>query len=147
MSRQSSDASIEHESTDIPEETNPRGHDARPDPSVPLASGPSEQEALPPRSDKTHANADETSPTANAKFLADEFDIPERRAAAVVVRPGTSDDEIASLAAEVYQQRQHDDALAGVPTPREDQRDLRQDADESALKPVDHRPNRRTGGG
>lgn len=147
MSRQSSDPSTEHESTDIPEETNPRGHDARPDPSVPLSSVSAGQEALPPRSGTTHPGADETSPKANAKFLADEFDIPERRAAAVVAGRGTSDDEIASLAAEVYQQRQHDDALAGVPTPREDQRDLRQDSDESALKPVDHRPNRRTGGG
>jgi hypothetical protein len=84
----------------------------------------------------------------NTKFLTDEFGIPERKAAEAVMGDGAATEgEVASLAAEVYKERAKDDPLAGVPTPKEPASHFSPDVDETALKPVLHRPNRRTGAG
>lgn len=106
--------------TSIPEESNARGHDSQPDPSPIAPPVPSGEHAAPAR--LRGISPASTSKVSDAKFIADEFDVPERRAAAAVSGPAASEDEVISLAAKVHQKQEKDDPLEGVPTPRRTRR-------------------------
>ena len=119
---------------DVPEERNPRGHDSQTDP-TPIADtvAAGEHATVGRRAPEPTAGS---SKSEDAKFIADEFDVPERRAAEVVAGPDASETRIADLAADVHRKRKADDPLAGVPTPEEPESDFTADTDETRLKPV-----------
>jgi hypothetical protein len=128
---------------DIPEESNPRRHDALPDPPMASESVSSGDTAPAPLGER--ALEESPSKVDDAKFLSDEFDISERDAALLV--SGTGEDDADLLAAVVREKRGTDDPLADVPTPKEDTANLTTDADEKMLKPVLHHKNQRAGAG
>ncbi len=130
---------------DIPEERNPRGHDSEPDPSPIEAPEPSGRAAAAGRAKPQQEG--KSSPTEDAKFIADEFDIPERRAARAVAGDAASDEDVSEMTANVHRARTDRDALADVPTPESDPDEQTADSDETALKPVLHRNNQRLGAG
>lgn len=80
----------------------------------------------------------------DAEFLADEFEMPNRKAADLVARPGSDRDEIK---AEVDERQRADDPLEGMPTPREPAIEHEEDVDEVRLKPVLHERNDHSGAG
>lgn len=80
----------------------------------------------------------------DARFLADEFDMPEPDAAELVSDDAREADEIS---AETNRRRRERDPLAGVPVPDAPTEDHPQDNDEQRLKPVLRTPNDREGGG
>jgi hypothetical protein len=131
---------------DVPEERNPNGHDSRPNRSGVSEPKPAGTGAAPLQAAEIPKVRTPTK-VEDAKFLADEFDIPQPSAAEAVAREDISESRVASLAAEVHRQRAKDDSLAGVPPPRGPAADLTSGADETALKPVLHCSNLRTGTG
>lgn len=76
-------------------------------------------------------------------FLADQFDIPPRKAAELVSDGAAEADDVH---AGVQHNIDANDPLEGVPTP-ESSDDFTADADETRLKPVLHRPNKSGGAG
>jgi hypothetical protein len=124
---------------DIPEERNPRGHDAQPNPTRP---GGRETPAPVPSVATEPSPRRRPSKSDDAKFLVDEFDVPEARAAELVARP----DQTADITRDLHE-RESDDALEGVPRPQEPTQDITADSDEERLKPVLKTPNERSGGG
>jgi hypothetical protein len=92
--------------------------------------------AMPSRDKSVKAKADE------AKFLADQFDLPGRKAAGLVADDGSAED----VSAEVARRQRSDDSLEDVPTPKEPRVEHVADVDEVRLKPVLHRRNERSGG-
>ena len=133
---------------DIPEERNPRGHDAQPGATgskgpvaAPLTTQP--RSNVPPPRPEGDASREER--VNDAKFLVDEFGIAPRKAADLVADADPA--EISSINVEVSRRENDDDPLASVPTPQEPDRDLVPDNDEERLKPVLHHPNNRRGGG
>ena len=82
----------------------------------------------------------------DAAFLADQFDIPVANAAELVA--SSSHGESAAEIQEATNRRLRDeDALEGVPTPREPAHEHVADSDEVRLKPVLHSGNGRNGAG
>ena len=79
----------------------------------------------------------------DAAFLADRFDLPRRKAAALVAGPGEDADQ---MAADVAKLQQAADPLEGSPTPEEPTFAHGIDMDEVRLKPVLHERNDRSGG-
>ena len=75
-------------------------------------------------------------------FLAEEFDIPPRKAAKLVAGGDASGD----LGSAIAQKVSSVDALKGVPAPQSAD-DFTADTDETRLKPVLHTPNKRAGAG
>lgn len=82
------------------------------------------------------------SQTQDAEFLADEFGIVPRRAAELVAREDVDPETLRQRL-----EAEKPDALAGDPAAREPRRDFVEDSDETALKPVLHGRNNRTGAG
>ena len=80
----------------------------------------------------------------DAEFLADEFEMPNRKAADLVARPGSDRD---AVKAEVDARQRADDPLEGMPTPREPAVEHEEDVDEVRLKPVLHERNDHSGAG
>jgi hypothetical protein len=80
----------------------------------------------------------------DAEFLADEFEMPARKAADLVARPG-SDGE--AIKAEVHERQLAEDPLKGMPTPQEPAVEHEEDTDEVRLKPVLHERNDHSGAG
>jgi hypothetical protein len=76
-------------------------------------------------------------------FLAKEFDIAPRKAAKLV---SSDAEESETVRDGVQQNLDGEDPLEGVPIP-EGSDDFTADTDETRLKPVLHRPNKRAGGG
>lgn len=80
----------------------------------------------------------------DAEFLADEFDMPNRKAADLVARPGSDSETIKEKVAD---RQRADDPLEGMPTPREPAVEHEEDTDEVRLKPVLHERNDHSGAG
>lgn len=121
----------------IPEERNPRGHDAQPDPSPqPISTGG--------HASTSRVNSARPSREQDAKFVAETFDVPQRLAARLVAGAGAPESEVVSIAANVERQRRRGE-YEGIPTPESDSEDFVADADETALKPVLRRSNKRPG--
>jgi len=115
---------------EIPEERNPLDHDSRPDPSaVPPGAVRDDRKVASLPSASAEARA--PSKVDDAKFLADEFDIPERKAVEAVA----DGEDAASLAAELHLRRPADDPLEGVPTPQSTSGDFTADSEEARVKP------------
>ena len=130
---------------DIPEERNPRGHDSQPDPSPIAPPEPSGHAAAVGRTEPQQQR--QPAPTDEAKFIADEFDIPARRVARAVAGDAASDERVSDLAADVHRARAEEASVASVPTPESDDQEHTADSDETALKPVLDRNNQRLGAG
>jgi len=79
-----------------------------------------------------------------AEFLADEFEMPNRKAAELVARPGSDRD---AIKAEVDERQRSDDPLEDMPTPHEPAKEHEEDVDEVRLKPVLHERNDHSGAG
>ena len=79
----------------------------------------------------------------DAEFLADEFDLPSRKAAELVSERG---DEVDAITAEVAKRQDSENVLEGVPTPEEPTFEHGIDMDEVRLKPVLQERNDRSGG-
>ena len=88
------------------------------------------------------ASSDTNQKVEDGTFLAEEFDIPARKAARLV----SSEGDAGKVEAGVHEKLRSADALEGVPTPRASD-DLTTDTDETRLKPVLHDKNNRTGAG
>lgn len=82
------------------------------------------------------------SQTQDAQFLADAFGIVPRRAAELVARKDVDPETLRQRL-----EAEKTDALAGAPAAQEPRRDFVEDTDETALKPVLHGRNNRTGAG
>lgn len=82
------------------------------------------------------------SQTADAAFLEEEFGIVPREAAELVARDQV-DPEMLRQRLDAHRH----DALEGAPAAQEPRRDFVEDSDETALKPVLHGRNHRTGAG
>jgi hypothetical protein len=82
----------------------------------------------------------------DAAFLADQFDVPVAEAAELVASRGEGQ-EAAEIQEATNQRLRDEDALEGLPTPREPAHEHVADSDEVRLKPVLHSGNERNGAG
>jgi len=123
---------------DAPEVRNPRGHDGQPDPtSHRSAQTASIESGTPP----PPPSGDTADPGEEAKFLADNFDIPEQKAVDLVAPKRAG-----NLRETVHKERQSSGS-GDHPVPAGPDRPATTDADEERLKPVLRKPNNRSGAG
>ena len=101
--------------------------DRRPQPARPPGTAAPRQDSAPDRQQATE----------DARFLAQQFDIPAPQAEKLTGAPAEA----------VRHDTGEEDPLAGVPLPEAPASDVTPDADEERLKPVLHQRNDRTGGG
>jgi hypothetical protein len=146
MTQPSSEGTQDQGNPEVPEERRAQGHDAKRDPAVETSGFDTPLPNAAPAG-KSDVPRDDTSKADDARFLVEQFDVPERRAARAVLGETAPDSKVAELGAEVHRHVSGDDPLAGVPTPEEPATDLAGDTDEVRLKPVLHTRNQRTGAG
>ncbi|RYE09775.1 MAG: hypothetical protein EOP22_07985 [Hyphomicrobiales bacterium] len=122
---------------DVPEERNPRGHDAQPDPSF---VAPSAGAGRPPIPDNEEAPQVGHSKTDDAAFLSEQFDIPAAKAADLI----ESESNVAMAAA---LRSRHADANPVQDKPTFAPKLSGAEEPGVAATPVSHKRNQRRGAG
>jgi len=132
---------------DIPEERNPQGHDSQSDPSrAPVPMSPS---TAPPVQVDVKPTGSASHPTKldDARFLVEEFNINERKAAAAVLDKEPSAHEVEDLSRALMREQRSDDPLADKPTPEEPAEITIGREGAGHLRNVVHKGNNRAGAG